>query len=78
MNKSDFKIAARAFLKGKWYNFLNIAGLALGLTAFIFVTLYVDYWVLSGVFMTGLALVALVGQTLKAANENPVKNLECE
>lgn len=43
MNKSDFKIAVRTFLKGKWYNFLNIAGLALGLTAFIFVTLYVDH-----------------------------------
>lgn len=43
MNKLDFKIALRSFLKGKWYNFLNIAGLALGLAAFIFVTLYVDY-----------------------------------
>ena len=42
MNKLDFKIALRTFLKGKWYNFLNIAGLALGLAAFIFVTLYVD------------------------------------
>lgn len=42
MNKSDLKIATRTFLKGKWYNFLNIAGLALGLAAFIFVTLYVD------------------------------------
>ena len=43
MNKLDFKIALRTFLKGKWYNLLNIAGLALGLTAFIFVTLYVDH-----------------------------------
>jgi putative ABC transport system permease protein len=42
MNNIDFKIALRTFLKGKWYNFLNIAGLALGLAAFIFVTLYVD------------------------------------
>ena len=42
MNKLDFKIAFRTFLKGKWYNMLNIAGLALGLAAFIFVTLYVD------------------------------------
>lgn len=42
MNKLDFKIALRTFLKGKWYNFLNIAGLALGLAAFIFVALYVD------------------------------------
>ena len=42
MNKLDFKIAVRTFLKTKWYNFLNIAGLALGLAAFIFVTLYVD------------------------------------
>lgn len=42
MNNLDFKIAFRTFLKGKWYNFLNIAGLALGLAAFIFVTLYVD------------------------------------
>lgn len=38
----DLKISFRAFLKGKWYNFLNIAGLAMGLAAFIFVTLYVD------------------------------------
>lgn len=42
MNNLDFKIALRTFLKSKWYNFLNIAGLALGLAAFIFVTLYVD------------------------------------
>ena len=42
MNKLDFKIALRTFLKGKWYNILNISGLALGLAAFIFVTLYVD------------------------------------
>ncbi|HWJ26493.1 MAG TPA: hypothetical protein VNS32_08110, partial [Flavisolibacter sp.] len=38
----DLKIAFRTFLKGKWYNLLNIAGLALGLAAFIIVTLYVD------------------------------------
>jgi putative ABC transport system permease protein len=43
MNKLDFKIAFRTFLKGKWYNILNITGLALGLAAFIFVTLYVDH-----------------------------------
>ncbi len=43
MNKLDFKIALRTFVKSKWYNFLNIAGLSLGLAAFIFVTLYVDY-----------------------------------
>jgi putative ABC transport system permease protein len=43
MHKLDFKIALRMFVKGKWYNFLNIAGLALGLAAFIFVTLYVDH-----------------------------------
>ncbi|MBC7417301.1 MAG: ABC transporter permease, partial [Pedobacter sp.] len=43
MNKLDLKIAIRAFLKGKWYNFLNIFGLALGLAAFIFVALYVDH-----------------------------------
>ena len=42
MSIIDFKIAIRTFLKGKWYNFLNIAGLALGLAGFIFVTLYVD------------------------------------
>jgi len=42
VNKLALKIAFRAFLKGKWYNFLNIAGLALGLAAFIFVTLYID------------------------------------
>ncbi len=42
MSIIDFKIALRTFLKGKWYNFLNIAGLALGLAGFIFVTLYVD------------------------------------
>jgi putative ABC transport system permease protein len=43
MNKLDFKIALRTFLKSKWYNVLNITGLALGLAAFIFVTLYVDH-----------------------------------
>jgi putative ABC transport system permease protein len=43
MNKLDFKIALRTFLKGKWYNSLNITGLALGLAAFIFVALYVDH-----------------------------------
>ncbi|RFZ95049.1 ABC transporter permease [Mucilaginibacter conchicola] len=43
MNKLDFKIALRTFLKAKWYNILNITGLSLGLAAFIFVTLYVDH-----------------------------------
>ncbi|MGY3053076.1 putative ABC transport system permease protein [Pedobacter sp. UYEF25] len=43
MNKLAIKIAVRTFLKGKWYNFLNIIGLALGLSAFIFVALYVDH-----------------------------------
>jgi len=42
MNSLDFRIAFRTFLKGKWYTLLNIAGLALGLAAFIFVALYVD------------------------------------
>ncbi|RFZ81825.1 ABC transporter permease [Mucilaginibacter terrenus] len=42
MNNLDLKIALRTFIKGKWYNFLNIAGLAVGLAAFIFVMLYVD------------------------------------
>lgn len=42
MNIIDFKIVFRTFIKGKWYNFLNIAGLALGLAGFIFVTLYVN------------------------------------
>ncbi|MBU2046698.1 MAG: ABC transporter permease, partial [Bacteroidetes bacterium] len=39
----DLKIAIRTFLKGKWYNLLNITGLSLGLAAFIFVSLYVDH-----------------------------------
>jgi len=43
MNRLDFKIALRTYLKDKWYNLLNIAGLAMGLAAFIFVTLYVDH-----------------------------------
>ncbi|MCD8740729.1 ABC transporter permease [Mucilaginibacter roseus] len=42
MTGIDVKIALRTFLRGKWYNFLNITGLALGLAAFIAVTLYVD------------------------------------
>jgi putative ABC transport system permease protein len=42
MNALDLKIALRTFQKGKWYSILNIAGLALGLAAFILVTLYVD------------------------------------
>ncbi|GGH26517.1 ABC transporter permease [Dyadobacter endophyticus] len=37
------KIALRAFLKSKGYNFLNIAGLALGLATFTFVSLYVAH-----------------------------------
>ncbi len=42
MNVLDLKIAIRTFSKGKWYSLLNIAGLALGLAAFILVTLYID------------------------------------
>jgi putative ABC transport system permease protein len=41
MNRLHFNIALRTFLKGKWYNMLNIAGLALGLATFITVSLYV-------------------------------------
>ncbi|MXV15053.1 ABC transporter permease [Hufsiella ginkgonis] len=43
MNKLDLKIAIRTFLNGKWYNFLNLSGLALGFAAFMFVALYVDH-----------------------------------
>lgn len=43
MNKLHLKIALRAFLKSKGYNFLNIIGLALGLATFTFVSLYVDH-----------------------------------
>ena len=42
MKQLDVKIVLRTFRKGKWYNFLNIVGLAFGLAAFILVTLYVD------------------------------------
>ncbi|WP_345948350.1 ABC transporter permease [Mucilaginibacter sp. PAMB04274] len=42
MNRIDLKIAFRTFLKGKTFYFLNIAGLAIGLAAFIFVSLYVN------------------------------------
>lgn len=42
MNKLHFNIALRNFLKGKWYNLLNIVGLSLGLATFCFVSLYVD------------------------------------
>ena len=40
--KIDLKIAMRNFIKRKWFSFLNIAGLVLGLTGFILVTLYVN------------------------------------
>jgi putative ABC transport system permease protein len=43
INKLDLKIAVRTFFKDKWYNVLNLVGLALGLTAFILVTLYIDH-----------------------------------
>ncbi|GAB2688339.1 ABC transporter permease [Mucilaginibacter koreensis] len=42
MNKLDFKIAFRTFLKGRTYYFLNIGGLAIGLATFILVSLYID------------------------------------
>jgi len=42
MSNISFKIAVRAFLKSKWYNFLNIAGLAFSLSGFILVMLYID------------------------------------
>ncbi|QRR01343.1 ABC transporter permease [Dyadobacter sandarakinus] len=43
MNRLHFNIALRTFLKGKWYNLLNILGLALGLATFTFVSLYVAH-----------------------------------
>ena len=43
MNKIELKIALRSFLKSRWYNLLNISGLALGFAAFIFLTLYVNH-----------------------------------
>jgi len=39
----DLKIAVRTFFKDKWYNLLNLTGLALGLAAYVLVTLYVDH-----------------------------------
>ncbi len=43
MTSLDLKIAVRTFFKDKCYNLLNLAGLALGLAAYILVTLYVDH-----------------------------------
>ncbi|WP_342644375.1 ABC transporter permease [Mucilaginibacter sp. CSA2-8R] len=43
ITKLDLKIAVRTFFKDKWYNFLNLTGLALGLAAFVLVMLYVDH-----------------------------------
>jgi putative ABC transport system permease protein len=42
MLKSYFKIAIRNFLKGKTFSFINIAGLALGISCFTIIMLYVE------------------------------------
>src|SRR5689334_25159788 len=41
MFKNYFKIAWRNLTKNKTYSFLNISGLAIGLTCFIFIALWV-------------------------------------
>lgn len=42
MNKLDFKIAYRNFTSKKFYNFLNLISLSVGLASFILVMLYVN------------------------------------
>ena len=41
MNRLDFKIAARNFLKYPLYSLLNLAGLSLGIAASFIVLIYV-------------------------------------
>ena len=43
MNKYFFKIVYRAFLRNKLNSFINIFGLAIGLTSFILISLYVNF-----------------------------------
>lgn len=43
MNKYFLRIAIRNMLKNKLYSFINIAGLAVGITAFLLILLYVKY-----------------------------------
>ncbi len=43
MFKNNFKIALRYLMKNKLYSILNIMGLALGIAAFVIISLYVSY-----------------------------------
>ena len=43
MHKLYLKIALRYLLKNKLYSFINIFGLAIGITSFVLIMLYVNY-----------------------------------
>ncbi len=43
MVRNNFKVAFRSAKKHKTYSFINLAGLAIGLTSFILITLYVKH-----------------------------------
>lgn len=43
MFKNYFKIVLRNFLRQKFYSFINLAGLTVGLTCFILISLYIQY-----------------------------------
>ena len=70
MFRYNLKIALRAFLKQKGYSFINVTGLAIGLTACMFILLWVQDELTYDKFHEKFDRIYIVGLDIKLGNQD--------
>ncbi|MEM1137443.1 MAG: FtsX-like permease family protein, partial [Bacteroidota bacterium] len=69
MFKNNFKVASRSLLKHKFYSFINIAGLAIGMTCCLLIYLYVNHELSYDAFHTKKAQIHRIVTDIKTPTE---------
>ena len=70
MFRYNLKIALRSFLKQRGYSFINITGLAIGLTACLFILLWVQDELTYDKFHEKVDRIYIVGLDIKLGNQD--------
>ena len=70
MFRYNLKIAIRSFLKQRGYSFINITGLAIGLTACLFILLWVQDELTYDKFHEKADRIYIVGLDIKLGNQD--------
>ncbi|MBI1937666.1 MAG: hypothetical protein HYS25_06035 [Ignavibacteriales bacterium] len=71
---SYLKIILRNLIRHRIFSFINVIGLAVGITCFVVLTLFV----IAGLIALLIALATVSYQSIKAALANPVEALRYE